>query len=95
VVVEVIVNLPEQKYILAIDDSKSTLIDIIRCISETLSNGMVRKLSKEDAFAEKSITQSDYDLLMVNLRLDAGFIKEAGIELKYEVYKFLILGRAY
>jgi hypothetical protein len=34
---------------------------------------------------DKFFNQADFDMLMVNLRLDPVFIKDAGMELKYEV----------
>jgi adenylate kinase len=84
ITVEVIEVQPEQKYILAVDEGKSSLYEITKAIADGLSNGIVKKKSKEDAFIDKTISQSDYDMLTVNLRLDPVYIKEAEIELKYE-----------
>lgn len=84
ITVEVIETQPEQKYILAVDDSKSSLYEITKAIADGLSNGTVKKKSKDDSLMDKTISQSDYDMLTVNLRLDPVFIKEAEIELKYE-----------
>nr|KAJ3421353.1 Adenylate kinase 7 [Polyrhizophydium stewartii] len=84
VVVELIETTPESKYIVAIDDSKNTLYDITKAISEALGSGVVKKVPKEEAFLEKSLTQANYDMLTVNLRLEPGHIKEMSIEWKYE-----------
>jgi adenylate kinase len=84
ITIDVIEGTPDQKYILAVDDSKSKILEITKAIADHLSNGVVKKASKEDAFLEKSISQLEYDMLTVNLRLEPGWIKEAGIELKYE-----------
>jgi len=84
IVVEVVDTSPEPKYILATDDSKSTLYEIVKAVADNLSNGAVKKLDQEDAFLNPEITQQQYDLLTTDLRLETGWIKEAGIELKYE-----------
>jgi adenylate kinase len=82
---EVIDSAPEQRYLLAVDDGKNTLYEITKAIADGLSQGIVHKVSKEEAFLEKTITQSDFDMLTTNLRLEPVFLKEAGLELKYEV----------
>ena len=84
ITVEVIETAPEAKYIVAVDDSKNTLFDIIKAIADNLSNGLVKKITKEDAFLNSALTQQDYDMLTVNLRLEPGWTKEAGIEMKYD-----------
>lgn len=84
ITLEVIESAPEAKYIVAVDDSKSTLFDIIKAIADNLSNGLVKKIAKEDAFLDKGLSQMDYDMLTVNLRIEPGWIKEGSIEMKYE-----------
>ena len=49
-----------------------------------MGTGAVKKLAKEDAFLDKYLTQSDYEMLTSNFKLDAGHIKELSIEWKYE-----------
>lgn len=83
VVVEVIERVPETRYILALDDSKSTMFDIIKCIANNLSNGIVKKVAKEEAFLNRELTQQCYDMFNVNLRLEPVWVKDTGIELKY------------
>jgi adenylate kinase len=84
ITIEVVESSPEAKYIVAVDESKSTMYEITKAIADSLSNGVVKKSTKENALMEKHISQSEYDLLTVNLRIDPLYIKEAGIELKYE-----------
>ena len=84
IVFEISETAPETRYILAIDDSKNTLYEITKSISEALSTGKVVKVAKESALLNKSITQSDYDMLISNNRIDAGFVKEMNFEWKYE-----------
>jgi len=68
---------PKVRYVLAVDDSKSTLEDMVRAISKNLGNGKTKFVSREDALIEKEIEQADFDMLLVNLRMDPTFIKES------------------
>ncbi|KND00419.1 uncharacterized protein SPPG_04741 [Spizellomyces punctatus DAOM BR117] len=84
IIVETVETTPASKYMLAIDDSKNTLYEITKAVSDTLGTGKVKKLPKEAALLNKDLPQSDYDMLLVNLRLDPGHIKEMSFEWKYE-----------
>ncbi|KAJ3260305.1 Adenylate kinase 7 [Boothiomyces macroporosus] len=85
ITVEVIETSPEVKYIVAVDESKSTLYEITKAIADSLSNGVVKKVGKEEGFLEKSFTQEDIDMLTVNLRMEPAYIKDLGLEWKYEL----------
>ncbi|XP_065660786.1 adenylate kinase 7 isoform X4 [Hydra vulgaris] len=67
---------PSVRYLLAVDESKSSLEEITRSISKNLGNNKVEFVNIEDALLENSISQLDYDLLSVNLHMDATFVKE-------------------
>ncbi|KAJ3102300.1 Adenylate kinase 7 [Phlyctochytrium planicorne] len=84
ILVEVAETTPEAKYFLAIDESKNTLYEITKAISEGLSTGKVKKAPKELALVNKGLPQSDYDMLLVNLRLEPGHVKDMTFEWKYE-----------
>ncbi|KAJ8331256.1 hypothetical protein O5D80_000811 [Batrachochytrium dendrobatidis] len=84
IIVELIETAPENKYLVAVDESKNTLYEIIKAISEFLGTGAVKKLAKEDAFLDKSLSQADYDMLTVDLKLDPSHTKEMSVEWKYE-----------
>ncbi|KAJ3197257.1 Adenylate kinase 7 [Irineochytrium annulatum] len=84
IVVDVAETLPESKYFLAIDDSKNTLFEITKAISEGLGTGKVKKVPKEIALLNKGLPQTDYDMLLVNLRLEPGHVKDMAFEWKYE-----------
>ncbi|KAJ3325909.1 Adenylate kinase 7 [Boothiomyces sp. JEL0866] len=84
ITVEVIETSPEVKYIVAVDESKSTLYEITKAIADSLSNGVVKKVGKEEGFLEKGFTQEDIDMLTVNLRMEPAYIKDLGLEWKYE-----------
>jgi adenylate kinase len=85
ITVEVIETTPETKYLIAVDESKSTLLEITKAISENLGSGLVKNVDKEEAFLNKSISQADYDMLTCGLRLDASQVKEMSFEWKFEV----------
>ncbi|KAI9325435.1 hypothetical protein DFJ73DRAFT_801962 [Zopfochytrium polystomum] len=84
IIVEVADVQPETRYLLAIDDSKSTLMELTKGISETLGTGRIRKMPKEAALLNKNMPQSDYDMLHVNLRLEPGHVKDMSFEWKYD-----------
>ncbi|XP_078090501.1 adenylate kinase 7 [Mustelus asterias] len=66
---------PKSYYILALDDSKHKLKEIVKAISK-LGPGKIQHVPEEDALLSYDLTQSDLDHLMVNLTLEAFFIKE-------------------
>eukprot|EP00047_Mylnosiga_fluctuans_P001361 m.219923 g.219923 ORF g.219923 m.219923 type:complete len:665 (+) comp10277_c0_seq1:1060-3054(+) len=70
---------PQNRYLLAVDDGTSTLEEILRSIADTLGNGVVKKIAKEDALTDGSLAQEDYDSLMINLRVDAAAIKDLAV----------------
>ncbi|KAI8910411.1 hypothetical protein EDD86DRAFT_275463, partial [Gorgonomyces haynaldii] len=84
IIVEVVETNPEQKYLVAVDESKNNLMEITKAVSEALGSGQVKSLSQEDAFLDKRLTQQDFDMITCGLRIDAGHIKEMSIEWKYE-----------
>ncbi|KAG8561548.1 hypothetical protein GDO81_015387 [Engystomops pustulosus] len=67
---------PRTHYLVAVDDSVHTLEEIVKCISTHLGPGKAQKVSKEAAFLNKELTQLDIDHLLVNLRMEAVFLKE-------------------
>ncbi|KAJ3027297.1 UNVERIFIED_CONTAM: Adenylate kinase 7 [Siphonaria sp. JEL0065] len=84
IIVEVVEFQPEHKYLLAIDESKNTLYEITKAISDGLGTGRVKKVPKEVALLNKNLPQSDFDMLLVNLRLEPGHVKDMSFEWKYE-----------
>ncbi|KAM4690935.1 adenylate kinase 7 [Rhinophrynus dorsalis] len=67
---------PRTHYLVAVDDSMLTLEEIVKCISAHLGPGKVQMVSKENAFLRKELTQLEIDHLLVNLRMEAVFLKE-------------------
>ncbi|XP_051875089.1 adenylate kinase 7 isoform X2 [Pristis pectinata] len=66
---------PKTYYILALDESKHTLKELVKAISK-LGPGKIQHIPQEDALLNNELTQSDFDHLLVNLTMEAFFIKE-------------------
>ncbi|ELU08844.1 hypothetical protein CAPTEDRAFT_225393 [Capitella teleta] len=77
VIQNIIDSRPRVRFLVAVDDSKNTLEEIVKCISGSLGTGKMRFISKEEALLSKDIEQADFDQLLVNLRMDAVTVKEA------------------
>jgi adenylate kinase len=73
---------PKVRYVLAIDDSKLNLKQITKAISKQLTTGKIKNLQKEDAMLSKEISQNEFDMLTLDLRMDGAFIKE-GMQIKW------------
>ncbi|KAJ3043877.1 Adenylate kinase 7 [Rhizophlyctis rosea] len=84
IVVDTVETLPETKYMLAIDDGKNNMYEFTKAISEALGTGKVKKVPKEAALLNRDLPQSDFDMLMVNVRLEPGHVKDMSFEWKYE-----------
>lgn len=67
---------PKVRYLIAKDDSNNTLEEIVKAVSSTLGTGKFKTITKEEALLNKEIEQSDFDMLLVNLRMDAVNVKE-------------------
>eukprot|EP01137_Pigoraptor_chileana_P007728 Opistho-2@53682 len=71
---------PESRYIVCVDDSKNSLEEVVKCISSNLGTGKTKKISKEDALLTKDLEQANYDMLLVDVRLDSTLIKDFKFE---------------
>uniref|UniRef100_A0A8C6Z562 Adenylate kinase 7 n=1 Tax=Nothoprocta perdicaria TaxID=30464 RepID=A0A8C6Z562_NOTPE len=67
---------PKTHYIVAVDESMHTLKELIKCISKNLGPGKIEMIPRENAFLIKELTQSHLDMLFVNLRMEAIFLKD-------------------
>ncbi|KFQ75431.1 Adenylate kinase 7, partial [Phaethon lepturus] len=68
---------PRSHYILAVDVSMHTLQELIKCISKNVGPGKIEKIPKENAYLSKELSQMHLDMLLVNLRMESMFLKEA------------------
>ncbi|KAK5903275.1 hypothetical protein CgunFtcFv8_007071 [Champsocephalus gunnari] len=66
---------PRTKYILAVDDSKNTLEEIVKMISNTLGPGEINLLSDQDAITMKAFKPEEWEYLNISLRLDTGMVE--------------------
>ncbi|CAL8103895.1 unnamed protein product [Calicophoron daubneyi] len=69
---------PTKHYIIAKDESQNTLQEIVKAISKGMTTGKIRFASRDDAFLIDELKQSQMDQLLVNLRMDAAYVKEYG-----------------
>ncbi|XP_068110888.1 adenylate kinase 7 [Hyperolius riggenbachi] len=76
VVQNIVDHRPRTHYLLATDESALTLEEVVKSISTHLGPGKVQKVSREAAFLNKELTQTEIDHLLVNLRMEAVFLKE-------------------
>ncbi|XP_049625763.1 adenylate kinase 7 isoform X3 [Suncus etruscus] len=76
VIQNVIDHMPKAHYLLAVDESVLTLEDIIKCISKNTGTGKIQKVPKENAFLIKDLRQESVDQLLINLRMEAAYVKE-------------------
>uniref|UniRef100_A0A8B9QE86 Adenylate kinase 7 n=1 Tax=Apteryx owenii TaxID=8824 RepID=A0A8B9QE86_APTOW len=67
---------PKTHYIVAVDESMHTLKELIKCISKNAGPGKIEMIPRENAFLSKELTQSHLDMLLVNLRMEAMFLKD-------------------
>ncbi|KAM7156990.1 adenylate kinase 7 isoform 1-T1 [Molossus nigricans] len=76
VIQNIIDHVPKLHYLVAVDESAQTLEDLVKCISKHTGPGKVQRVLKENAFLTKDLTQESIDHLLVNLRMEALFVKE-------------------
>lgn len=67
---------PKVRYLVALDDSKVKLKQITKAVSKHLGTGKIKPVLKEDALLNKEISQADFDMLTLDLKMDASYIKE-------------------
>uniref|UniRef100_UPI0037E6FBCB adenylate kinase 7 n=1 Tax=Semicossyphus pulcher TaxID=241346 RepID=UPI0037E6FBCB len=76
VIHNVIEHQPKVYYLLAVDQSNSTMEDIVRTVASVVGPGTIQKKRSEEAFLTKDLSVMEIDSLQVNLRLEAVLIKE-------------------
>ncbi|KAM9432425.1 adenylate kinase 7 isoform 1-T1 [Salvelinus alpinus] len=76
VIQNVIDHKPKPHYLVAVDDSKTTIDDIVKTIAYVVGPGKTKRVPKEDAFLTRDLRQMDIDALFVNLRIEAVYLKE-------------------
>lgn len=56
---------------------------ITKAVSKSIGTNKVKNVPKEDALLNSEISQSDFDLLLLDLRMDAAYVKE-NMQLKWQ-----------
>jgi len=74
--INVIESQPETKYLIAIDESRSTLLDLTTAIAESLGTGKIAPITAEDGFTNEIVSRQDLDLLTLDLRMEPAVIKD-------------------
>jgi len=80
--INVIEAQPETKYLIASDESRSTLLELTTAIAEALGTGKVAHITAEDGVENETVTQQELDLLTLDLRLEPVAIKDMAIQWK-------------
>ena len=52
---------PKTRYLVAVDDSQMSLMEIVKAISVALHNGKVRCVTREDALLTKDLEVTNFD----------------------------------
>uniref|UniRef100_A0A673CWZ7 Adenylate kinase 7a n=1 Tax=Sphaeramia orbicularis TaxID=375764 RepID=A0A673CWZ7_9TELE len=68
---------PKSKYILAVDDSKNTLEEIVKAISDVVGPGKINIVPEQEAISLKAFEPTELEYLKINLRLDAFIVKDS------------------
>uniref|UniRef100_A0A8C9P6R2 Adenylate kinase 7 n=1 Tax=Spermophilus dauricus TaxID=99837 RepID=A0A8C9P6R2_SPEDA len=76
VIQNVIDHVPKLHYLVAVDESVHTLEDFVKCISKHTGPGKTQKVPRENAYLIKDLKQECLDHLLVNLKMEALFVKE-------------------
>uniref|UniRef100_A0A671XF60 Adenylate kinase 7b n=1 Tax=Sparus aurata TaxID=8175 RepID=A0A671XF60_SPAAU len=66
---------PKHHYLLAVDDSNSTMKDVVKAIASALGPGTVQKKPFEEAFLVQDWSVMEIDSLLVNLRMESAHLK--------------------
>ncbi|CAL8314971.1 unnamed protein product [Lota lota] len=69
-------HMPKSRYILAVDDSRNSLEDIVMMISEALGPGKINRLPKEEALLMHALKVEELEYLSVDLRMEAALLKD-------------------
>ncbi|KAM5273682.1 adenylate kinase 7 [Ctenodactylus gundi] len=77
VIQNIVDHVPKLHYLVAVDESTQTLEDLIKFISRSTGSGKIQKVPRENAFLIKELTQEHLDHLLVNLKMEALFVKDS------------------
>lgn len=84
IVTDVIEMAPLSRYVVAVDGSSNTLLELVSSISEELGTGKVRVVPLEEAYLNGLFSQADIDMLTTSLRIEPGCVRDMAFSWKYE-----------
>ncbi|XP_054910422.1 adenylate kinase 7-like isoform X2 [Poeciliopsis prolifica] len=67
---------PSPRYIIAVDDSKTTLEEVVKTISDVLGPEKICKLLPEDAIKRNAFKPEELECLNANLRVEASIVSD-------------------
>ncbi|GAV06485.1 hypothetical protein RvY_16464-2 [Ramazzottius varieornatus] len=70
VILNVCLEPPRNKYLIAVDEGRPTLRDITEATSQALSEGGVKETSADELLMEKTINRVEYDTLTSDVRME-------------------------
>ncbi|XP_024121937.1 adenylate kinase 7 isoform X2 [Oryzias melastigma] len=76
IIQHVIHHRPRPYYLLAVDGSNNSMEEIIKAVASTLGPGKIQKRPVEEALLVQDLSAADIDFLLVNLRMEAVFIRK-------------------
>ncbi|ORZ30026.1 hypothetical protein BCR44DRAFT_1446619 [Catenaria anguillulae PL171] len=74
----------DMKYLLAVDDARTSYGELAKAISQALGTGKIKTLPKEQAILDRDLDQTARDHLGISLRFEPSNIKKLGLKWKYE-----------
>ncbi|XP_066533265.1 adenylate kinase 7a [Hoplias malabaricus] len=76
IIQNIIDHKPTTHYLVAVDDSKNTLEDIVKAIAFVLGPEEIKKVPKDDAYLTQELTKTDVDQLSLNLRIEPVLLRD-------------------
>lgn len=75
-------QLCRSQYVVAVDESQTTLEDFTRAVSRILGSGKTHVVPAEDMHLVRDVSQMDCDMISINIRLELGVAGEFGFEVR-------------
>ncbi|XP_071327324.1 adenylate kinase 7 isoform X2 [Trachinotus anak] len=76
VIQNVIEHQPKPYYLLAVDYSNNTIVNIVKTVASVLGPGKIKKKPFEEAFLTQDLSTMEIDSMLVNLRMEGVYLKE-------------------
>uniref|UniRef100_A0A667XQH6 Adenylate kinase 7b n=1 Tax=Myripristis murdjan TaxID=586833 RepID=A0A667XQH6_9TELE len=67
---------PKPYYLLAVDSSSNTMMDIVKAVASVFGPGKIQQKPFEEAFLTQELSQIEIDSILVNLHMESVHLKE-------------------